>query len=226
MLDRRKLSDKIAGVIQRQILHGKLKAGDYLPPESALAALLGVNRATVREAIPLLCERGLVEKRSGNRLRIKAIQPGNIATVLRHIVISNNCSHKELHQFRGVFEAKVAALAAKNAHADDLKKLAQVLQALEAAWVNKEVQLLAAMDAQFHLDLSAASHNALMLAMGIGLSVILERFMKTTHALVRSEVSFRTHRLIYQAIVRRNQAEAEEAMQEQLATQPIVEAEA
>jgi len=92
VLDRRKLNHKIAGVIQRQILHGKLMAGDYLPPERALAALLGVNRATVREAIPLLCERGLVEKRSGNRLRIKAIQPGNIATVLRHIVISNNCS--------------------------------------------------------------------------------------------------------------------------------------
>jgi len=50
--------------------------------------------------------------------------------------------------------------------------------------------------------------------------------MKITHALVRSEVSFRTHRLIYQAIVRRNPAEAEEAMQEQLAAQPILEAEA
>jgi GntR family transcriptional regulator, transcriptional repressor for pyruvate dehydrogenase complex len=225
VLDRRKLNDKIASVIQHQILHGQLKAGDDLPPERALAALLGVNRGTVREAIPLLCERGLVEKRSGSRLRIKAMEPGNIATVLHDIVISNNCSHKELHQFRGVFEPKVAALAARNARPDDLKKLAQVLRALEAAWVRKEVQLLATMDAQFHLDLSAASHNALMQAVGIGLNVILERFMKITHALVRSEVSFWTHRLIYQAMLRRNPAEAEEAMKEQLATQPILEAE-
>jgi GntR family transcriptional repressor for pyruvate dehydrogenase complex len=223
VLDRRKLNDKIAAAVQQKILQGRLRAGDCLPPERALAALLGVNRSTIREAIPLLCERGLVEKKDGNRLCIKAVAPGDIAAALRQTGIPRDCSHKELHEFRSIFEPTVAAFAARNARPDDLNKLDRVLRTLETAWAEKEIQLLAAMDAQFHLGLSTATHNTLMLAVGMGLNVILERFMKMTHTLVRNEPCFQTHRLIYEAIVRHNPTEAESAMREQIATQPVLE---
>ena len=75
LLDRQKLNEQIAEKIQLQITDGKLKPGDRLPPERELASLLKVNRATVREAIHLLRERGLVERKNGRGTRIVAMLP-------------------------------------------------------------------------------------------------------------------------------------------------------
>jgi len=40
LLDRQKLNEQIAEMIQQQITHGKLKPGDRLPPERDLASQL------------------------------------------------------------------------------------------------------------------------------------------------------------------------------------------
>jgi len=224
LLDRQKLNEQIAEKIQLQITDGKLKPGDRLPPERELAGLLRVNRATVREAIHLLRERGLVERKNGRGTRIVAMLPGNVGAAIDRLFISNNCSHRELQDFRGIFEPKVAAFAAAKAGPEDIKKLGAVLRVLEEAWVIQDPVSLASADAQFHLALAAASHNTLMLAVASGLNIVLERFMRTTHASAHSEESFRTHRIIYRAVTRHDPAKAEEAMQLAMAITPVSDA--
>jgi GntR family transcriptional repressor for pyruvate dehydrogenase complex len=224
LLDRQKLNEKIAERIQLQITDGKLKPGDRLPPERELAGRLRVNRATVREAIHLLRERGLVERKNGRGTRIVAMLPGNVGAAIDRFFISNNCSHRELQDFRGIFEPKVAAFAAAKATPEDIKKLGVVLRALEEAWVVRDPVSLAAADAQFHLALAAASHNTLMLAVASGLNTVLERFMRTAHAAAHGEESFRTHRTIYRAVARHDPSKAEEAMQLQMAITPVSDA--
>src|SRR5690606_27041400 len=56
--------------IERMILSGQLKPGDSLPTETALAERFGVNRSTVREAIRLLEQEGLVSRTTGRRLQV------------------------------------------------------------------------------------------------------------------------------------------------------------
>ena len=56
--------------IEGQILSGRLRVGDPLPPEVQLAGQFGVNRSTVREGIRLLEQSGLVERDGGKRPRI------------------------------------------------------------------------------------------------------------------------------------------------------------
>ena len=225
-LDRQKLNEQIAEMIQQQITHGKLTPGDRLPPERELASLLKVNRATVREAIHLLNERGLVERQNGRGTRIMAMHPRNVGAAINRFFISNNCSQRELHEFRSMFEPKVAAFAATNAKAQDIKNLGKVLSVLEEAWVAQDVQRLASTDARFHLALAAASHNTLMLAVATGLNIVLERSMKRIHASAHSEESFRTHRIIYRAVAHHDPIKAEKAMKEQFDSQPILEVEA
>ncbi len=223
LLDRQKLNEQIAEMIQQQITHGKLKPGDRLPPERDLASQLKVNRATVREAIHLLSERGLVERKNGRGTRIMAMDPRNVGAAIHRFFISNNCSQRELNEFRSVFEPKVAAFAATNAQPEDIKKLGSVLRELEEARVGQAPQQLATTDAQFHLALAAASHNTLMLAVATGLNIVLERSMKVSHASAHSEESFRTHRIIYRAVAHHEPAKAELAMKEQFDLQPISE---
>jgi DNA-binding FadR family transcriptional regulator len=221
LLDRQRLNEQIAEKIQEQITGGKLKPDDQLPPERELAALLKVNRATVREAIHLLRERGLVERKNGRGVRIVAMPPDSVGITIDRFFVTNNCSPRELWDFRIIFEPKVAALAAANANAEDIKKLGAVLRGLEVAWDSRDPAKLAVADAHFHLALAAASHNILILAVATGLNILLERFMRTNHAATHSEESFRTHRIIYRAVSKCDASDAERAMRLQLESTPI-----
>ena len=51
---------EIALQIRRLIEQGRLRPGDRLPPERDVAAVLGVSRTSVRDAIRVLEMRGLV----------------------------------------------------------------------------------------------------------------------------------------------------------------------
>lgn len=56
----------IAEELRADITEGRLRAGDRLPTENALAERFGVNRHTARQAIASLAADGLVEARRGS----------------------------------------------------------------------------------------------------------------------------------------------------------------
>ena len=51
--------------IEEAILDGKLKVGDILPPERALMERFETSRGTLREALRVLEQKGLIEIRLG-----------------------------------------------------------------------------------------------------------------------------------------------------------------
>jgi GntR family transcriptional regulator len=57
----RQVADRLAA----EIAAGRLKAGDQIPPERAIAEDLGISRTTVRMALRHLAERGMIEARVG-----------------------------------------------------------------------------------------------------------------------------------------------------------------
>ncbi|RIX68935.1 winged helix-turn-helix domain-containing protein, partial [Acidovorax cavernicola] len=58
----------VADEIERLIVSGELRSGDPLPTEIELSESFGVNRSTVREAIRLIEQEGMLERREGRRL--------------------------------------------------------------------------------------------------------------------------------------------------------------
>ena len=61
----RPLAEQVAQKIKDYILEEKLKAGDKLPTETALAKEMGVARSTVREAIKRLESQNILTVRHG-----------------------------------------------------------------------------------------------------------------------------------------------------------------
>jgi GntR family transcriptional regulator len=57
---------RIAEALTIDIGAGRLAAGEKLPPERRMAADLGVAVATLRKALQLLADRGLIERRQGS----------------------------------------------------------------------------------------------------------------------------------------------------------------
>src|ERR1700692_4861944 len=60
-----RLYEQIVKQLEEPILKGQLNPGDQLPAERDRAQSLGVSRTAVREAMKILCEKGLVEAHSG-----------------------------------------------------------------------------------------------------------------------------------------------------------------
>src|ERR1700748_2491910 len=59
------LPSRVANVISADITEGRLKQGDRLPTEQALAERFGVSRSVIREAVARLRSDGLVQSRQG-----------------------------------------------------------------------------------------------------------------------------------------------------------------
>ncbi len=73
MLDpivRRSVPDDVFDRLREAIMAGRYRAGDQLPSQRALAADLGVNMASVREALGRLEQLRLVEVRHGSATRV------------------------------------------------------------------------------------------------------------------------------------------------------------
>jgi DNA-binding FadR family transcriptional regulator len=107
-------AQQLADELGDQIRSGVLPAGDWLPAERQLAETFGVGRSTVRQAIQMLVEGGLIEPvtGAGNRVRgharaitiddsAGAVDTANIADVL-----------EELQAIRGELREVNARLAA------------------------------------------------------------------------------------------------------------------
>src|SRR3954463_21606 len=65
-----RVAEEIVSQLRGLILRGDYAPGDKLPPERRLAEELGVNRASLREAIKSLEQMGLVKTRQGDGTRV------------------------------------------------------------------------------------------------------------------------------------------------------------
>src|SRR6516165_6382025 len=65
-----RVAEEIVQQLRGLILRGTYAPGDKLPPERKLAEELGVNRASLREAIKSLEQMGLVRTRQGDGTRV------------------------------------------------------------------------------------------------------------------------------------------------------------
>lgn len=62
----KKLYEQVLEKLESQILQGVYQKGDHLPTEKKLIEQFGVSRITVREALKVLCENGVIVKRRGS----------------------------------------------------------------------------------------------------------------------------------------------------------------
>jgi DNA-binding FadR family transcriptional regulator len=124
--------------IEREILAGRLRAGDPLPAEMQLAEQFGVNRSTVREGIRLLEQSGLVERDGGKRPRISLPHYLDLASSASRALILHQVTFRELWAASMVLEPAIAEDAARRADPEGLAALAANLAEMEASVVQFE----------------------------------------------------------------------------------------
>jgi GntR family transcriptional repressor for pyruvate dehydrogenase complex len=206
----RRLSDDIVEQLERMILEGTLRAGERLPAERALAEQFGVSRPSLREAIQKLTAKGLLISRQGGGNYVVESLGSTFSDPLLHLLESSADAQRDLLEFRHTLEASCAYYAAIRATDVDRARLREAFDALQDCYARVDEVSRAeegAADANFHLAIAEASHNAVLLHTIRGLFDLLRRNVVTNIGGMykqRSETRdmlINQHRELYLAII-------------------------
>ena len=159
-----------------EILSGRLRQGQKLPPERELAAKIGVCRTSVREALRVMEILGLIESVQGS---------GNFITeTLSMMFLLQQAGGQKLNEVRTCLELKAAELAIDNITDEGMKNLNELMQKMNSA-INEEAE--ASFDKQLHLEIAAASNNPILIQMLNAMSALTDGFIRDIRKSILSD---------------------------------------
>lgn len=210
-----RLYQQVAEKIADHIDQGKYKVGDRLPAERDLAALFGVSRPTVREAIIALEIEGYVEVRMGSGVYVVAHEAAPAQSMDKDV------GPFALTEARALIEGEAAALAASLITDEELDELGRILETMELENLDQKKAKAEAGDKNFHLAIARATQNGAIVAVVELLwemreTSLLSReiYQKARASGVRPIVD--EHREIYAALCKRDPQAARSAMRKHL----------
>lgn len=164
----------MAGQIEETILSGRFPPGEKLPPEREMIHQFEVSRRTLREALRVLEQKGLLEIKTGAKggAFVKKITSRQMREGLAILIRSGGVSLKELSEFRHDIEGIVAHRAAQRATKEDLDELNGLISQ------GKAVLQQRVFDWKGFLDIDRKVHLALA---RIARNIMHESIMKTIH---------------------------------------------
>jgi DNA-binding FadR family transcriptional regulator len=110
-----KTAEIVAGRIRKEIIAGRLKAGDRLPLEAQLITEFEVSRPTVREAIRILESEGFLQLSRGVRGGARVVAPGPelLAKAAGLVLQFRGATIGDVYAARSIIEPPAARLAAE-----------------------------------------------------------------------------------------------------------------
>lgn len=126
----------VVAQIQTAILDGQIKPGSKLPSERELGALFGTSRGTLREALRVLEQKGLIEVKLGvwGGAIVKDPSGKQITESLAMLIRSGKVSLRHLAEFREDVEGTVAGMAAGRASPDEIRHLQELIATAKECW--------------------------------------------------------------------------------------------
>jgi len=158
-LDRRQSKPNGARALARAISEAIRKevyrVHERLPAERELASHYKVSRGTLRSALTLLEQDGLVERKVGSGTFVLPQVIDNEASQF-----ADTTSPMQLMQVRNILEPAIVDLAVSHAAGRDLEQLGQALARVEAATTAEQFSIA---DEAFHQAIAQACDNPLMM---------------------------------------------------------------
>jgi len=151
------LAEQILG----QIRSGKLEPGECLPSQRELARMFAVGLGTVREALKILDVMGCVDVLRGKGSFVAENVSAILAGTPRLEDALEAVSLAELMKAREVVETGAAGLAAKNADADNIRRLREITSRMIS--LNASSETYYENDFNFHIAVAEAAQNQAIL---------------------------------------------------------------
>ncbi|WP_439674454.1 FadR/GntR family transcriptional regulator [Embleya sp. MST-111070] len=208
--------EEVVAQIEEQIASGRLRAGDKLPGERALAAALGVSRPSVREAMRVLEAMGVLVANPGSGPEAGAILAGSAGPALTgvlglHLGLAN-FAVDDVVETRLLIESWAVEGAARHAGEADLDRLRAIVAAMDDPDLSPE--RFNELDTEFHTTIAELSGNALVTTFMRALRDTVRRHQRRAVAELGPDTGAlrADHRAILAAIVARDPRAAADAV--------------
>jgi GntR family transcriptional regulator, transcriptional repressor for pyruvate dehydrogenase complex len=209
------LAEEVCGRLTAHLVNGDWQPGDRLPSERELCELLGVGRASLREALKALALIGMIESRVGEGTFVRNRSEFLASPLLWSIAGSDESQRKELVEARRLLERELAMLAAQRATSAELQQIEMLLNRMSQSVKDPKVFMEA--DINFHLAIAQAAHNRPLLN---GVQLIRNVMRQWIEQSLRAEGTaaevLLQHEAIFRAIERRDSEGARQAMEQHL----------
>ncbi|WP_462402511.1 FadR/GntR family transcriptional regulator [Pseudomonas sp. Marseille-QA0332] len=193
-------TDEVARRLMEAIELGLFAEGQQLPSEAELALQLGVATVTLREALVVLRQRGLIETRRGRNGGSFVCAPVELpeTLLLQRLRDMSGPDLRDLGDEQTAISGTAARLAAKRGSREQQARIAQHIESLRQAGTRLARHRA---DARFHIEVAAAAqslrltHAEMRLQAEVGELLWLEAAGGGDVAVVEQE-----HRAILQAL--------------------------
>jgi GntR family transcriptional repressor for pyruvate dehydrogenase complex len=167
--------EQIVRQIKDMIVQGLYKKGDFLPSEKELMDMTGVSRITIRDALRVLVELGIIATRHGKGSFV-LLDAGDIgqAAVFEENIQRYRDSFQQSIQTRLIFEPEICKLAAKNRTEKEIEELECFLDDDKGQHNGSEQP-----DSHeaFHRKIVEMTHNPFHIKIYAGLIALEHRYM-------------------------------------------------
>jgi DNA-binding FadR family transcriptional regulator len=157
------VSDDVFRRLTEDILGGRYEPGEKLPTQRALAADLGVNMASIREAVKRLEQLRLVDVRHGDAMRVADWRTAGGLDVLAHLLFRagglDEGTLTALMEARALMLSESARLAASRRSDDQAQALTDAAGRIAAA---PDAAAAQAIDWAFYATVVEAAQNLVL----------------------------------------------------------------
>jgi DNA-binding GntR family transcriptional regulator len=158
--ERKSLGEHVFENLKHSIVRGKIASGEWLV-ESHIAKTLGISRTPVREAIHKLEREGLIERQPRGGFTVLGLKRNDI---------------EETFGIRSVLEGYAARLAAVKHKTQELEELENKIEEFQNALDRNKMNLLTAINTDFHDLLYSLSKSPKLINMINGLRDQIYRY--------------------------------------------------
>lgn len=208
------LRSRVYVQLKSELMQGRWKIGERLPSENEFCRSLGVSRVTVRAAIQQLEILGLVETRHGGGTFVRDFSTIDAMDTLHPMIqVRENRDIIAVLEYRKVVEKGTIGLVVPKLTDRDIKYLEKTHSLMVKYDRTGEREKHASADQAFHYRLAQIAQNPIILKVYELIKVIMSTAMIDIVGLLGTEIGLRYHRLLIDALKKRDKALCESLME-------------
>ena len=204
-VEKQNVSELVFNALRQEILEQRIKVGEKLPSEGDLSEQFGVSKASVKAALQRLATLGLIETRVGQGSFVLEFNPNQYMDQVQDFLL-NDSTISSIVEYRMFIEMAATRLAIRKATEENFNRMEMILDEMDKAAENKDIELHGQYDYQFHLEIWKATQNDIFkMAYEIIGKMLLRHIMVLNKEYVRKSKSFvkgrgEIHRCLLEAI--------------------------
>lgn len=193
--------EKAIQYIYSLIDHGEVEIGSKLPSERKISEMLSISRNSIREALRMLENMGIIESRQGLGNYLSGNVTQNFANTIHMMLVLKQTDADDISQFRRNIERAIYDLAYKNRHESPyLAQMASIFTKIPQADLNQRIEL----DKEFHYLLIRMADNTMFSVIMDSLSTVYHQWIEIVWHHASEEVMqhlYEAHCGIYESLI-------------------------